>query len=220
MEIRQSIRSKADLGKHDTLYTITKRVADIVISSAALLIMSPLFIVVSYRILKRDGKPVFEKETVAGKRNRLYTIWRFRTMTIPSKVIRSLPPHPFPEEWSNGVPDSFHFKRSAAQTVTFSGKWIKKYRLENLPALYNVLKGDMSLVGPEPEIAEVVDHYNKHQAVRLMVKPGITGFAQVNGSTNLNHTQKIRDDLFYIEKRSIKFDLIIFSRAIRQIFKQ
>ncbi|SER05483.1 Sugar transferase involved in LPS biosynthesis (colanic, teichoic acid) [Virgibacillus subterraneus] len=218
MEIRQNVRSKPASYIDINMFFIVKRVVDIIGSFILILILWPWLLIIFYRILKKDGGPILFRQVRMGKDNRPFLIRKFRTLTNPSKVIRSLPPHPFPKSWNNGVPDQFNFNRDPYQNVTHTGRWLKKYRLDRLPLLYNVLKGDMSLVGPSPEIIEIVEYYNEYQAQRLQVKPGITGFAQVNGNTNQNHDQKIRDDLFYIKNCSLKFDMIIKYRTIKHIF--
>ncbi|SDR09010.1 sugar transferase [Virgibacillus salinus] len=218
MEIRQNVRSKPASYIDINMFFIVKRVVDIIGSFILILILWPWLLIICYRILKKDGGPILFRQVRMGKDNRPFLIRKFRTLTNPSKVIRSLPPHPFPKSWNNGVPDQFNFNRDPYQNVTHTGRWLKKYRLDRLPLLYNVLKGDMSLVGPSPEIVEIVEYYNEYQAQRLQVKPGITGFAQVNGNTNQNHDQKIRDDLFYIKNCSLKFDMIIKYRTIKHIF--
>lgn len=218
MEARQNVRSKSVSYTHINKFFIVKRIVDIIVSFILLLILWPWLLLISYRIIKKDGRPILFRQVRMGKDNRPFLIRKFRTLTNPSKVIRSLPPHPFPKSWNNGVPDQFNFNRDPYQNVTHTGRWLKKYHIDRLPLLYNVFKGDMSLVGPSPEIIEIVEYYNRHQAQRLRVKPGITGFAQVNGNSNQSHDQKIRDDLFYIKNCSLKFDMIIIYRTSKHIF--
>lgn len=219
MEIRQTIHSKTTSLKQVNMFFITKRLTDVMISFAYLLVLSPLILLTSYLIIKKDGKPVFFRQVRVGRDHRLFKIWKFRTLTNPSRVIRALPPHPFPRSWKYGVPDKFYFNRDPYQTFTRTGKGIKKFHLDRLPLLFNVLKGDMSLVGPSPEILEIAEYYNFFQEKRLKVKPGIISFAQLNGNTNRKHSQKIKDDIFYIENCSLKFDMIIIYRWFKRIFQ-
>ncbi|WP_164669992.1 sugar transferase [Virgibacillus doumboii] len=218
MELRQNVRSRSASVPRFSKFFAAKRVIDITISFLLLLLLCPFLLLIFYRIMKKDGKPVFFRQARVGKDDRTFILWKFRTLTNPSKVIRALPPHPFPDTWNSGVPNRFYFNRDSYQNLTHTGRGLKKFHLDGLPQLYNVLKGDMSLVGPSPEIVEIVDYYNRYQAGRLRVKPGITGFAQVNGNSNKNHDQKIRDDLFYIKNRSIKFDMIILYRTFKRFF--
>ncbi|QKY68268.1 sugar transferase [Lentibacillus sp. CBA3610] len=216
MEARQHIRLQSVSVRHKQLFLIVKRLFDIIISLVCLIVLAPVLLWISYRLLKKEGRPVFFREARAGRDKRLFIRWRFRTMTNASKVIRALPPHPFPKSWSNGVPDAFHFNRESQRTVTPTGKWIQKYRLDRISELFNVLKGDMSLVGPKPEIPDIADYYNQYQKQRLQVRPGLTCFAQLNGRTNKNHAKKIRDDLSYIRNCSMKWDIIIMFRTLKQ----
>lgn len=217
VEVRQNVRSRSTSYAHFNKSFTVKRMVDILGSFILILILWPWLLLISYRIMRKDGGPILFRQVRMGKDNRPFLISKFRTMTNPSKVIRSLPPHPFPKSWENGVPNQFNFNRDPYQNVTQTGRWIKKYHLDSLPQLYNVFKGDMSFVGPSPEIVEIADYYNEYQAQRLDVKPGIIGFAQVNGNTNSQHNQKIRDDLFYIENSSLKFDMIIIYRMLKRI---
>ncbi|WP_170848236.1 sugar transferase [Lentibacillus halodurans] len=196
-----------------------KRSLDIAISLVCLLVLTPFMVWIACRMMKKEGKPIFFRQARVGREHRIFVLWRFRTKTNSSKVIRSLPPHPFPKNWDNGVPDAFYFKRDTTQTVTQTGNWLKKYHLDRIPELFNVLKGDMSLVGPSPEVPEIADHYNQYQAQRLRVKPGIICLSQINGYTNQNYGKKIRDDLFYIRNCSVKWDMVIICRALKQRMK-
>src|SRR5699024_2233652 len=103
-------------------------------------------------------------------------------------------------DWKNGVPDDFVFKTGSIDNpnITRVGQFIRKYSLDELPQFFNVLKGDMSVVGPRPEIIDITKCYNSEQKRRLAVKPGITGWAQANGRSDMNHGEKIRHDLYYV----------------------
>ncbi|HLS10046.1 sugar transferase [Lentibacillus sp.] len=216
MEVRESVRLRS-YGRRNNFYLTVKRLMDVLISLFGLCILLPLMVWISYQIMKKDGRPVFFRQAHVGKGHREFIMLTFRTMTNASKVIRALPPHPFPENWANGVPDAFYFTRNPQQMVTGSGKWIKKYHLEKLPALINILKGDMSLVGPSPEIPEIADHYNRHQAQRLRMKPGLTGLAQIHDHHHQNHGKKVMDDLHYINDCSAKLDIKILYRTLKRL---
>ncbi|WP_176555766.1 sugar transferase [Virgibacillus ndiopensis] len=219
MEVQQNIRVKADLRKRGITYFIAKRIIDIVISTLLLVFLIPFLLVISFIIYKREGGPILFKEACIGKNNRPFILWKFRTTTIPSKVIRAFPPHPFPNSWSEGVPNEFVYRNNSPASMTKTGIWLKKYRIDMIPELINVLKGDMSLVGPQPETPEIAYRYKGKQIDRLNMRPGITGYAQVNGKSNNNHHgQKIAYDLYYIKNCSLQFDLKIFTKAISRLF--
>lgn len=183
-----------------------KRILDIVLSLLLLICCLPIFILVSIAILLYSGGPVFFTQSRTGLHNEPFTIFKFRTMKVMKQDNNR---HKY--EWQGGVPDSFFFKMAGDGTVTSIGKILRKYSLDELPQLVNVLKGDMSIVGPRPEIPAITDMYNAHQEKRLLVKPGVTGFAQINGRSAISHGEKIEYDLYYIENWSLLLDIKIIS---------
>ena len=110
-------------------------------------------------------------------------------------------------QWSDGVPNDFLFETPPQQKVTRIGKIYRKRSIDELPQLLNVLRGDMSLIGPRPEIPEITQLYSRYQAMRLKVRPGMTGYAQINGRSVINHGMKIEYDHYYIENQSIGLDV-------------
>lgn len=121
--------------------------------------------------------------------------------------------------WKNGVPDNFVFKAATEDNpnITGVGRFIRKYSLDELPQFINVLKGDMSIIGPRPEILDISRCYNQYQKQRLNVKPGITGWAQANGRSEMSHGDKIEHDLYYVENFSLWLDVKIFFKTIVQV---
>ena len=190
-------------------YHLGKRFLDIIISLLLLICCLPLFILLSVAIFLFSGGPVFFAQTRTGIRNKPFTIFKFRTMktTKPDEDRHKY-------EWKEGVPDNFLFKTEGDATVTSIGKFLRKCSLDELPQLLNVLMGDMSIVGPRPEIPAITDLYNGHQAKRLLVKPGITGYAQINGRSEINHGKKIEYDLYYIKNCSLLLDIKIITATI------
>ncbi len=119
--------------------------------------------------------------------------------------------------WTEGVPDDFLFKSSHNIEITKIGAILRKTSLDELPQLFNVLKGEMSLIGPRPEIPEITEHYSEKQMNRLYAKPGLTGWAQVNGRSDSCHGQKIDHDLYYVENCSFRLDMKILILTIVMI---
>lgn len=216
MAQRKQRRKEVLLSDKTTVYRILKRVIDITISLALLILLLPVYLFISYRIYKKEGKTIFYKERRVGLNNRAFIMWTFRTMTNRSQVIRTLPPRPVPKTWDKGVPNKFSIKTYGRQTLTETGALLKKYGLHKIPQFIHVLKGEMSLVGPEPEIPEIAEHYNAYQAKRQKVKPGITGYAQIHGCSNEQHHQKIAKDVYYIKHYSFKLDMHIILKAIKR----
>ena len=191
-----------------------KRLLDIVISLLLLICCLPIFILVSIAVILFSGGPVIFTQSRTGLQNQPFTIFKFRTMKI---VKQDENRHKY--EWPEGVPNSFLFKTVGDETVTSIGKFLRKYSLDELPQLLNVLKGDMSIVGPRPEIPAITDMYNAHQEKRLLVKPGVTGYAQINGRSEISHGKKIEYDLYYVENWNLLLDLKIMIATFGYVIK-
>ncbi|MFC4984139.1 sugar transferase [Salinicoccus siamensis] len=205
------------------LNKIAKRTLDIGVSTAGLIAISPIIVYTSYRIKKEDGGPIFFKQKRSGLNNQTFEMYKFRSMRVDNKVIgthskNSSDPY---ENWNGRVPDDFVFKSASGHNpnITKSGAFIRKYSIDELPQFFNVLKGEMSIVGPRPEIIKITSHYDAEQRKRLEAKPGITGWAQVNGRSDMNHGKKIEYDLWYIENESFFLDLKILWLTFVQVLK-
>jgi lipopolysaccharide/colanic/teichoic acid biosynthesis glycosyltransferase len=122
-------------------------------------------------------------------------------------------------QWPDGVPNDFLFETPVQQKITRIGKIYRKLSIDELPQLFNVLRGDMSLIGPRPEIPEITQLYTRYQASRLKVKPGMTGYAQINGRSVNNHGMKVEYDLYYIEIQSCGLDIKICVKTIGLVFR-
>lgn len=195
-------------------YRLWKRVLDIAVSLCILLCCLPLFVLLSALIIIFSGGPVLFIQTRTGINNKKFRMVKFRTMTVSRHNEKR---HRY--TWKEGVPDSFQFKTGYDSTVTPIGKILRKYSLDELPQLLNVLMGHMSLVGPRPEISLITDLYNKQQIQRLRVKPGITGYAQINGRSGINHGKKIEYDLYYIKNCSLLLDMKIIIATIIYVIR-
>ncbi|WP_339226800.1 sugar transferase [Oceanobacillus sp. FSL K6-2867] len=201
------------------LQSIVKRIFDIILSFIALLILTPIFLALSILIIKEDGRPVFFRQKRSGLDDKVFEMYKFRSMKNKQVPIPSNSHNEY--NWKSGVPDDFVFKTSSESNpnITKIGVYIRKYSLDELPQFYNVLKGDMSIIGPRPEIIAISRCYNKHQKRRLEVKPGITGWAQVNGRSEMDHGKKIEYDLYYVDNFSLWMDLKVFFITIVQVIR-
>src|SRR5690625_1849343 len=200
-------QTEIDYGKSSKPFQhIIKRVCDIIFSSVILLILSPLFLMVAILIIKEDGRPVFFKQSRSGLNDELFKMYKFRSMKNNQVSVPSNSHDDY--SWKNGVPDEFVFKTASEDNpnITKIGNFIRKYSLDELPQFLNVLKGDMSIIGPRPEIVSISRFYNKTQKRRLEVKPGITGWAQTNGRSDINHGEKIKYDIHYVDQFSLWLD--------------
>jgi undecaprenyl phosphate N,N'-diacetylbacillosamine 1-phosphate transferase len=182
---------------------ILKRIIDIICGVIGLIITSPLWLYVVIKIKAEDRGPVFFIQERVGKDGKLFRMYKFRSMVVGA------------EKKGLGV-----FVSTDDERITKIGKFIRKTSIDELPQLINVLKGEMSIVGPRPTLEYQVERYNKEQKRRLLVKPGITGWAQVNGRNNMTWPEKIELDLWYVDHWSIGLDLKIIKETIRSILKQ
>ncbi|MDD6463631.1 MAG: sugar transferase [Clostridiaceae bacterium] len=180
-----------------------KRVFDFIISLFALIILSPLFLLISLIILIGDGKPVLFRQKRVGKNNELFTIYKFRTMKRGTENVAS------------GKLENANAK------ITKFGRILRATSIDELPQLFNILNGTMSLVGPRPlipeetEIRELREKYNVYT-----IRPGITGWAQVNGRDNISLEQKALLDKEYVEKQSLGFDIKILVMTVLKVLRR
>ena len=194
-----------DGGKH-----VAKRGMDIAIAGTALLVLSPVFALIALLIkLDSEGPAFFVQERV-GRGGQLFRILKFRSMNAaaPTQLANLV---------ANSEGNGVLFKMKNDPRVTRLGRTLRKYSLDELPQLWNVLVGDMSLVGPRPPLASEVSTYEDHVHRRLYIKPGLTGMWQVNGRSNLSWEDSVRLDLYYVENWSLAGDLIILWRTVKVV---
>jgi exopolysaccharide biosynthesis polyprenyl glycosylphosphotransferase len=184
-----------------------KRACDIAISAAGLLLLSALLVGVALAIKLTSRGPVIFRQDRIGLRGRPFTLLKFRTMVAGADLMLEK----LRDQNEAGGP---LFKLRNDPRVTRIGRFLRRYSIDELPQLINVLKGEMSLVGPRPPLAEEVALYSDWQLDRLEVRPGITGLWQVSGRSDLPFEEYVRLDLFYVENWSIAYDLYILSKTI------
>ena len=190
-----------------------KRVLDIVCSALALIVSSPLMLGVAIAIKLDDGGPVFFSQTRIGLHGRPFKMYKFRSMVTNAEELKKK----LAEE--NGQSDRFIFKMKDDPRITKIGHFIRKTSLDEFPQFFNVLKGDMSLVGPRPALPEEVVRYGSLYSARMLVKPGITGPWQVSGRSDLSQEQSEYLDISYIENWSITGDLAILAKTVLVVFR-
>lgn len=195
-------------------YRFIKRTMDIAGSLAALLIFSPLILFITYKIKKYDNGPIFFSQPRAGKNTQLFNMYKFRSMVLHAEDL-------LPSLKSQNVHGNsgVTFKIKDDPRITPIGKWIRKYSFDELPQLFNVLKGEMSLVGPRPPLIEEVIQYRAIHLRRLVVKPGITCFWQISGRSNIGFEDQVLLDLQYIHSQSFFTDLKILILTLPAVFK-
>lgn len=191
---------------------VAKRLFDFVVAGALIVLAAPLMMLVAL-IIKLDSRgPVLFKQERIGIGGVPFQMLKFRSMvTDAEERLSALAEH----SEGNGV----LFKMRNDPRVTRSGRLLRRYSLDELPQLFNVFAGTMSLVGPRPPLAKEVDSYEQHVRRRLLVKPGLTGLWQVSGRSNLSWQDSVRLDLYYVENWSLTADLIILLRTVRAVFQ-
>jgi lipopolysaccharide/colanic/teichoic acid biosynthesis glycosyltransferase len=173
-----------------------RRIVDLVVSGGLAVVLSPVIALIALAVAATNGRPVLFRQRRTGWQGREFTIVKFRTMR---------------SEGYPGQPDP--------ERLTFVGRLLRATSLDELPQLINVWRGDMSLVGPRPTLPEQVAHYSARQRGRLAVRPGLTGWAQVNGRNSIDWPTRIELDLWYIEHRSLRLDLRILWLTVLRLIR-
>lgn len=189
---------------------IWKRVLDIAGAVIGLVLLSPFFLVTALAIMADSSGPVFFRQTRVGRNKKAFEITKFRTMV---KNAEQLKPQLLPQNERSGP----LFKMRNDPRITRIGRVLRVARIDEFPQLFNVLRGDMSLVGPRPHLPEEIERYSRHHRKLFTIKPGMTGLAQVSGSSSLPFEKEATLDIHYIESWSPKLDLLILVRTVRRL---
>ncbi len=174
-----------------------KRLLDIFIASSALVLLSPVYALVAYKVKKNLGSPVLFRQVRPGLYGKPFEMVKFRTMKDAFDLD------------GNPLPDS--------ERLTAFGKMLRATSLDEMPELWNVIKGEMSIVGPRPLLMEYLTLYNSEQAKRHHVRPGITGYAQVNGRNAISWEKKFELDTWYVENQSLWLDFKIMLKTVKKV---
>ena len=177
-----------------------KRILDLALSIPAFFLLSFLMSIIALLVRFKIGSPVLFKQVRPGLHGKPFTIYKFRTMTDAR------------DEGGNLLPDS--------ERLTRLGRFLRKTSMDELPEFFNVIKGDMSIVGPRPLLMQYLDRYTPEQARRHEVKPGITGWAQVNGRNAISWEDKFKLDVWYVDNWSLWLDMKIILMTVRKILKR
>lgn len=174
-----------------------KRLLDIIIASIALILLSPLYFYVAHKVKKNLGSPVLFRQVRPGLHGKPFEMIKFRSMKDAV------------DAQGNPLPDS--------ERLTPFGKMLRSSSLDEMPELWNVIKGDMSIVGPRPLLMEYLPLYNEEQAKRHLVRPGMTGHAQVNGRNAIRWEEKFKLDTWYVENQSVWLDFKIMLKTVKKV---
>ena len=177
-----------------------KRFFDIILSLIAIIILSPVYLIISILVLIFMGWPILFKQPRPGKNEKIFNMYKFRTMTNKKDKDGNLLPN--------------------EKRLTKFGNLLRKTSLDELPEIFCILIGKMSIVGPRPLHVEYLDYYNEEQKHRHDVRPGLTGWAQVNGRNSISWTEKFKLDVYYVNNLSLLLDLKIILMTIKQVFSR
>lgn len=177
-----------------------KRILDLILSLMALIVLMPLMIIIGILVRINLGSPIIFKQKRPGKNEKIFTLYKFRTMTDKRDIDGNL------------LPDEYR--------LTKFGKFLKSTSLDELPELINIIKGDMAIVGPRPLLVEYLPYYTEEEKHRHDVRPGLTGLAQVNGRNAISWEEKLKYDTEYIKKISFYSDLKIIFKTIKKTIKR
>lgn len=204
-EITTKMQIRANKSLNETVHTgiymrYTKRLLDIILSLIALIVLSPIFLTVAILVKFKLGSPVIFKQERPGLNEKIFTMYKFRTMTDKR------------DENGELLPNNIR--------LTKFGRILRSTSLDELPELFNILKGDMSIVGPRPLLIEYLSLYNEKQRQRHDVRPGLTGLAQINGRNAISWEEKFDYDIEYIEEASFILDIKIIIQTFFKVFKR
>lgn len=197
--------------KKSTLYLFIKRVFDILFSLIALICLSPIFLFTSIAILLEDGGPVFFTQSRMGKDENPFQIYKFRSMSKDAD-------RQMLELMESNEQTGHAFKIKNDPRITRVGRIIRRFSIDELPQLINVIKGDMSVVGPRPILTFQMEECSDYEKQRLLVRPGLTCYWQISGRANIKWEQWIELDFDYIEDMSLWTDIKIIMRTVPAVF--
>jgi lipopolysaccharide/colanic/teichoic acid biosynthesis glycosyltransferase len=185
---------------------LLKRALDVAVAAAAFAALSPLLALVVALIKVEDGGSIFFRQTRVGLRGRAFGMWKFRSMVVNADALK--------DQLQNEMAEGVTFKMKSDPRVTRIGKWIRKFSIDEMPQLWNVLHGEMSLVGPRPPVPREVAQYTIEERQRLLAKPGLTCFWQVGGRSEIDFAGQVRLDLEYIRSESIWLDVKLLFKTV------
>ncbi len=206
-----------DTEKEKPIFFFIKRCIDIILSLLGLIILSPVFLLIAILIKKEDHGNVFYKHKRIGHMNKDIYIYKFRSMTNKYKTFDE-----FYQTLSDEQKQEWdaNFKLENDPRITKIGKFIRKTSLDELPQIINILKGDMSIIGPRPVVNDEIEKYGNQKAKFLSVKPGLTGYWAANGRSATTYEDRIKLELYYIDHCSLLLDIKIFFKTILSVLKK
>lgn len=195
-------------------YKFVKRFFDIVLASIGMIVLSPIFLIISLAIKLESKGPIFFKHTRIGKDGKIIKIYKFRSMVNNAEdMIKEFTPEQMKEYREN-------YKLTNDPRITKVGKFLRKTSLDELPQIINIIKGDLSIIGPRPVVSDELKKYGTNTRKFLSVTPGLTGYWAANGRSCTSYEQRMQMELFYIDNLSWKMDIKVFFKTIEAVIKR
>lgn len=214
-EMKKVMFSSRKVNQRPT-YHFLKRSFDIFVSGCSLVVLSPIFVIIGFLIKRQDHGPIFYKQVRVGKNGKFFKIYKFRSMIMNAeKKLKA-----DPQLYEKYVAAGYKFPEGEDPRITKIGSWLRKTSLDELPQFLNVLKGEMSMVGPRPVVKEELNEYGQRKKKLLSVKPGVFGLWQASGRSNIKYPERCDMELEYVDKASASYDLKIFFKTIKSIIKK
>jgi len=206
--------SNENILKRQSPYRYIKRFMDVILATIALVVLSPIFLIIAIAIKIESKGPVFFKHTRIGKNGKIIKLYKFRSMVINAEeLIKSFTPEQMQEYKEN-------YKLTNDPRITKIGKFLRKTSLDELPQLLNIIKGELSIIGPRPVVTDELEKYGANTKKFLSVTPGLTGYWAANGRSCTTYEQRMQMELYYIDNLSLKMDIKVFFKTIEAVIKR
>lgn len=206
--------SNENILKRQSPYRYIKRFMDVILATIALVVLSPIFLIIAIAIKIESKGPVFFKHARIGKNGKIIKLYKFRSMVINAEeLIKSFTPEQMKEYKEN-------YKLTNDPRITKIGKFLRKTSLDELPQLLNIIKGDLSIIGPRPVVTDELEKYGANTEKFLSVTPGLTGYWAANGRSCTTYEQRMQMELYYIDNLSLKMDVKVFFKTIEAVIKR
>ena len=213
-DIKVSTKKCKEVFGRKTPYKIVKRISDVVLATIGLIFLFPIFIIIGLAIKIESKGPVFFKHTRIGKNGKIIKIYKFRSMVDNAEqLIKKFTPEQMKEYKEN-------YKLTNDPRITKIGRFLRKTSLDELPQLINIIKGDLSIIGPRPVIGDELEKYGANAEKFLSVTPGLTGYWAANGRSDTTYEQRMEMELFYVDNLSLKLDIQVFFKTILSVLKR
>lgn len=209
--LRVDFEYKYENERKSDFYKFCKRGIDVIVAGVGLILLSPIITIVACAIKLTSNGPIFFLQKRVGKNGELFNMYKFRSMVVNAEELKEKLKHK--NEMSGPM-----FKMKDDPRVTKVGKFIRKTSLDELPQLWNVLKGDMSLVGPRPSLPKEVEQFDSWMFKRLTVRPGLTCYWQVSGRNNIDFEDWMKLDVKYVEERNLWIDIKLIFKTVGVLF--